>query len=112
MIRAIIKWTRVLYWKIYHSYNLNQTSSGVGYSPFLTSEDNDDVCLRLYRKNKAVKDSRVQAVFEVKHSCRSKYAVVSAELSVCRHRLCPASHQEQPTGLGPAKIKNQISNNK
>jgi len=65
----------------------------------------------LYSKNKAVKDSRVEAVFEVKHSCRSKYAAVSAELSVCRHRLCPASHQEQPTGPCPAKSKNQFSNN-
>ena len=44
----------------------------------------------------------VEAVFEVKHTCRSKLVVVSPELSVCRHRLHQASHQEQPKGPRPA----------
>ena len=50
--------------------------------------------------------------FEVKHSCRSKFVVVSAELSVCRHRLYQARYQEQPTGPCPATSKNHLSNNK
>ena len=62
--------------------------------------------LRKYKKRAigrlVVSKSWVEAVFEVKHTCRSKLVVVSPELSVCRHHLYQASHQEQPKGPRPA----------